>query len=120
MGWKNHGHRPPIRLGYSTYQDPDNAQAHENELQERIASNFPRYRDQCRIILKERHLVIERPEVTFHYTLIRNELHLERTMRFPAAESFNSGVVLPLFPSKRAPIIIKFMAGVELEIWPSI
>jgi hypothetical protein len=108
-----------MRRGYSVYQDPYLESQREESLIRRIDDNFPRYLEQSKEIIQNSRLEITRPEVSFTYSLSERELHLQHTIQGVESESFESGIVLPLLPWKRASAIIRFMAEVELEIWPS-
>jgi hypothetical protein len=112
--------RRPIRLGYSVYQDPYLESQREAALIRRIDNNFPRYLSQSKEIIRNSRLEITRPGISFTYSLSRRELHLQHAIQGDGSESFESGVVLPLLPWKRASAIIRFMAEVELETWPSV
>ncbi len=109
-----------MRLGYSLYQDPYLESQREESLMRRIDDNFPRYLAQSKEIIRDSRLEIIRPEVSFTYSLGGRELHLQHTIQGVEIETFESGVVLPLLPWKRASAIIRFIAEVELEIWPSV
>ena len=112
--------RRPIRLGYSVYQDPYLESQREEALLRRTDSNFPRYLTQSKEIIRNSSLEIAGPGISFTYSLSKRELRLQYTIQGNKSESFESGVVLPLLPWKRTSAIIRFMAEVELEIWPTI
>jgi hypothetical protein len=109
-----------MRLGYSVYQDPYLESQHEEALLRRIDNNFPRYLAQSKEIIQNSRLEITRPRISFTYSLSGRELHLKHSVQEEESQSFESGVILPLLPWKRASAIIRFMAEVELEIWPLI
>ena len=109
-----------MRLGYSVYQDPCLESQHEEALLRRIDNNFPRYLAQSKEVIRNSRLELTGPGISFTYSLSRRELHLKHTVQGDESESFESGVVLPLLPWKQVSAIIRFMAEVELEIWPTI
>jgi len=82
--------------------------------------NHPRYRSQTRELIKTNRALVSHENVTFNYTIKANVLNLEYSIMDLENELLKTGLVLPWFPWKWAPVIIAFMAEIEMEIWPTI